>query len=437
MTYKETTDYLFNQVPMFERQGASGYKKGLQNTLALDEHFGHPHRSYHTIHIGGTNGKGSCSHTISAILQCCGYRVGLYTSPHLLDFKERIKINGTPISEEYVVDFVEQGRSLFEEMNPSFFEITTAMAFKYFKDMEVDIAIIEVGLGGNLDCTNIITPLLSIITNISYDHTQLLGSRLEEIAIEKAGIIKRGVPVVIGESTEETRYVFESKARERKTKIIFAEDNPYIRETEHSPEGPLYKTRNMGNIFGDLRGIYQEKNANTILAAIKILGDLGFVAEISEDNNPEKNTKEIKQGFAHVAEYTGLMGRWQKIKEAPQVVCDTGHNTGGWAYLSKQLSSIECKHLHIIFGMLNDKDCQSVISMLPKNATYYFAKPDTKRGMDSDVIEELARLQGLQGNSYESVKEAYKAAMYNASHNDFIFIGGSTYIVADFLKDCI
>jgi dihydrofolate synthase/folylpolyglutamate synthase len=193
----------------------------------------------------------------------------------------------------------------------------------------------------------------------------------------------------------------------------------------------------MGNIFGDLRGIYQEKNANTILAAIKILGDLGFVAEISEDNNPEKNTKEIKQGFAHVAEYTGLMGRWQKIKEAPQVVCDTGHNTGGWAYLSKQLSSIECKHLHIIFGMLNDKDCQSVISMLPKNATYYFAKPDTKRGMDADVIEELARLQGLQGNRYGSVKEAYKAAMYKASHNDFIFVGGSTYIVAEFLKDCI
>ncbi|MBR2016408.1 MAG: bifunctional folylpolyglutamate synthase/dihydrofolate synthase, partial [Prevotella sp.] len=350
MTYKETTDYLFNQMPMFERQGASGYKEGLENTLALDTHFGHPHRSYHTIHIGGTNGKGSCSHTISAILQCCGYKVGLYTSPHILDFRERIRINGQPISEEYVVEFVKHERTFFEKMSPSFFEVTTAMALKYFKDMQVDIAVIEVGLGGNLDCTNIISPLVSVITNISYDHTQFLGDTLEKIAAEKAGIIKRGVPVVIGEATEETRHVFEKKARECNTRIVFAEDNPFILEVETTEEGLIYTTRNMGKMVGDLKGIYQEKNANTILAAMNELAKLGYVAEFADNESAAKNTKEIKQAFKCVAELTGLMGRWQKIKDVPLVVCDTGHNPAGWKYISKQLATVKCNQMHIVFG---------------------------------------------------------------------------------------
>lgn len=437
MTYKETTEYLFNQVPMYEQQGKSGYKEGLSNTLALDAHFGHPHRSYHTIHIGGTNGKGSCSHTISAILQSCGYKVGLYTSPHLLDFRERIKINGKPISEQYVVEFVEHERKNFEQMSPSFFEVTTAMALKYFKDMNVDIAVIEVGLGGNLDCTNIITPLISIITNISYDHTQFLGNTLEEIAKEKAGIIKKGVPVIIGESTKETRPIFEQKAKECNTKIVFAEDKPYILGIEPTEEGIIYTTKNMGRIIGDQKGIYQEKNANTILAAIKELSNLGYLAEISDENNNEKNVREIKQGFKRVAELTGLMGRWQKIKDAPLVICDTGHNAGGWTYISNQIETIKCRKKHIIFGMVDDKDCQSVINMLPKDAIYYFTKPYNKRGIDEEVIEELAKQQGLNGERYQTVKDAYKSALYNATHEDFIFIGGSTYIVADFLSECI
>lgn len=437
MTYKETTEYLFNQIPMYERQGASGYKEGLSNTLAMDAHFGHPHRSYHTIHVGGTNGKGSCSHTISAVLQSCGYKVGLYTSPHLLDFRERIKINGQPISEEYVVEFVEHARKNFEQLSPSFFEVTTAMALKYFKDMNVDIAVIEVGLGGNLDCTNIITPLISIITNISHDHTQFLGNTLEDIAIEKAGIIKRGVPVIIGESTNETRPIFEHKAKECNTKIVFAEDNPYILEVEPTDEGLIYTTRNMGNIIGDQKGIYQEKNANTVLAALKELSILGYMAEISEDNNNDKNIREIKQGFKRVAELTGLMGRWQKIKDVPLVICDTGHNVGGWTYIKKQLETVKCQKKHIIFGMVDDKDCQSVIKMLPKDANYYFTRPNNKRGIDEEVIEEFAKQQGLNGDRYKTVKEAYKAAIYNATHDDFIFIGGSTYIVADFLNECI
>lgn len=437
MTYKETTDYLFNQMPMFERQGASGYKEGLENTLALDTHFGHPHRSYHTIHIGGTNGKGSCSHTISAILQCCGYKVGLYTSPHILDFRERIRINGQPISEEYVVEFVEHERTFFEKMSPSFFEVTTAMALKYFKDMQVDIAVIEVGLGGNLDCTNIISPLVSVITNISYDHTQFLGDTLEKIAAEKAGIIKRGVPVVIGEATEETRHVFEKKARECNTRIVFAEDNPFILEAETTEEGLIYTTRNMGKMVGDLKGIYQEKNANTILAAMNELAKLGYVAEFADNESAAKNTKEIKQAFKCVAELTGLMGRWQKIKDVPLVVCDTGHNPAGWKYISKQLATVKCKQMHIVFGMVDDKDCEGVIEQLPLDAIYYFTKPDNKRGVDEDIIEELAKQKGLNGQCYASVKEAYKAASHNASHDDFIFVGGSTYIVADFLKECV
>ena len=430
MNYAETCEYLFNQMPMFERQGASGYKEGLANTLALDEHFGHPH--------GGTNGKGSVSHTIASILQESGYRVGLYTSPHLVDFRERIRVNGIPISKNYVVDFVEEERNFFEPLHPSFFEVTTAMAFKYFKDRNVDIAIIEVGLGGRLDCTNIITPLVSVITNISYDHTQFLGNTLAEIAGEKAGIIKKGVPVIIGESNEETRPIFEAKAREMNAPIVFAEDKPEIASAEPTSDGGmLYHTPCFGDITGDLGGIYQQKNLNTVFFALNAIARKGFLCECKDEVNKEKCLTELLQGIAHVKDNTGLMGRWQVIQNAPKVVCDTGHNVGGWQYISAQLSSVNCQSMHIIFGMVDDKDINGVLDLLPKNAQYYFTKANNHRALSETVLSDLASKHGLVGKTYPSVYEAYNAALSSASHSDFIFVGGSSYVVGDFLKNCL
>ena len=438
MNYAETCEYLFNQMPMFERQGTSGYKEGLANTLALDEHFSHPHQSYVTIHVGGTNGKGSVSHTIASILQESGYCVGLYTSPHLVDFRERIRVNGIPISKNYVVDFVEEERSFFEPLHPSFFEVTTAMAFKYFKDRNVDIAIIEVGLGGRLDCTNIITPLVSVITNISYDHTQFLGNTLAEIAGEKAGIIKKGVPVIIGESNEETRPVFEAKAREMNAPIVFAEDKPEIASAEPTSDGGmLYHTPCFGDITGDLGGIYQQNNLNTVFFALNAIAQKGFLCECKDEVNKKKCLTELLQGIAHVKDNTGLMGRWQVIQNAPKVVCDTGHNVGGWQYLSAQLSSVSCQSMHIIFGMVDDKDINGVLDLLPKNAQYYFTKANNHRALNETVLSDLASKHGLVGKTYPSVFEAYNAAKAVASNNDFIFVGGSSYIVGDFLKSCL
>lgn len=438
MNYAETCEYLFNQMPMFERQGTSGYKEGLANTLALDEHFGHSHQSYVTIHVGGTNGKGSVSHTIASILQESGYCVGLYTSPHLVDFRERIRVNGIPISKNYVVDFVEEERSFFEPLHPSFFEVTTAMAFKYFKDRNVDIAIIEVGLGGRLDCTNIITPLVSVITNISYDHTQFLGNTLAEIAGEKAGIIKKGVPVIIGESNEETRPVFEAKAREMNAPIVFAEDKPEIASAEPTSDGGmLYHTPCFGDITGDLGGIYQQKNLNTVFFALNAIAQKGFLCECKDEVNKKKCLTELLQGIAHVKNNTGLMGRWQVIQNTPKVVCDTGHNVGGWQYISAQLSSVSCQSMHIIFGMVDDKDINGVLDLLPKNAQYYFTKANNHRALNETVLSDLASKHGLVGKTYPSVFEAYNAAKAVASNNDFIFVGGSSYIVGDFLKSCL
>lgn len=434
MTYKETIEYLFNQMPMFERQGASGYKEGLQNTKELDSHFGHPHNNFRTIHIAGTNGKGSCSHSLASILQVQGYKVGLYTSPHLVDFSERIRVNGKPISEEYIVDFVEQERSFIEPLHPSFFEVTTALAFKYFRDMQVDIAVIEVGLGGRLDCTNIITPILSIITNISYDHTQFLGNTLAKIAGEKAGIIKEGIPIIIGETVPETRPVFEDKAKEVGAPIIFAEDNKEIIDAEPTTDGGIrYSTKSFGDITGSLGGFYQKKNANTVLCAYKKL--LGM--NVIKADNEEQPIDILKEAFSNITELTGLMGRWQKVNDTPRVICDTGHNVGGWMYLSEQLKSIRCHKMHIVFGMVADKDLDGVLSLLPKDAYYYFTKPDNKRAQQEDVLKEMAAKHGLNGTSYSSVKEAYKSAMSIATDDDFVFVGGSSYVVADFLKSCV
>ena len=423
MTYQETIQYLFNSTPVFEHVGAAAYKPGLYNTRKLDQHFGHPHIAYKTIHIAGTNGKGSCSHTLAAILQEAGYKVGLYTSPHLVDFRERIRVNGNPISEQRVIDFVEQERAFFEPLNPSFFELTTALALLYFKEQQVDVAVIEVGLGGRLDCTNIITPVLSLITNISFDHTQFLGNTLEQIAAEKAGIIKQHVPVVIGETVPETRTVFKQKAAICKAPIYFAEEEPEVLSSKVCQTGGRdYITQNFGNLHGQLGGEYQERNANTVLKALSLLQK---IFNITPNN--------IIRGFANVTTLTGLRGRWEKLRENPVVICDTGHNVAGWKWLAPQIKSVACRKLRLVFGMVDDKDVETVIKLLPKNATYYWAQASTKRAIPSNIIAEMGRKNQLVGTDCGTVTEAYHKAITDASADDFIFVGGSSYIVSDLL----
>lgn len=407
MTYEETIQYLYNSVPMFQNVGAAGYKEGLQNTLTLDEHFNHPHRSFRAVHVAGTNGKGSCSHTIAAMLQSEGYKVGLYTSPHLVDFRERIRINGKCISKQYVINFVKKERKFFEPLHPSFFELTTALAFKYFAEQKVDWAVIEVGLGGRLDCTNIIKPELSIITNISFDHTAFLGDTLAKIATEKAGIIKPETPVVIGETNEETKPVFENIAKQNNAPILFAEE-----ENLHE----------FDDIEFELKGSYQQKNRATILCAAKQLG-------ISREA--------IKNGMANVCETTGLIGRWQTLSKEPLVICDTGHNVGGWQYLSEQIKQVPCTTRRIVFGMVDDKDINTVMTMLPKDATYYWTQAETKRAINHEKVKETGKSHGLTGNSYPTVIEAYRAALSDSAPTDFVFVGGSSYVVADLLSENI
>lgn len=410
MNYKDTLDYLYNSAPLFQQIGAGAYKEGLENTWALDEHFGHPHRSFRSIHIAGTNGKGSCSHTLAAILQEAGYKVGLYTSPHLIDFRERIRVNGQPVPEAYVIRFVEEERAFFEPLHPSFFELTTAMAFRYFAEEKVDVAVVEVGLGGRLDCTNIIRPDLCIITNISLDHVQFLGDTLEKIAGEKAGIIKSGIPVVIGETTPETRPVFQKKAEEVGAPIHFAEEE--VKEVHSDWEY-------------ELKGLYQEKNRRTLWAALPLLQESGY--QISESD--------IQAGFAHVVELTGLMGRWQKLQEHPTVVCDTGHNVGGIQYIAEQLRRQVFRRLHIVIGMVNDKDVRGVLALLPREATYYFTQASVKRALPAGQLARLAAEAGLQGTCYPDVPSAVRAAQKESLPEDFIFVGGSSFIVADLLAN--
>ena len=410
MNYKDTLDYLYNSAPLFQQIGAGAYKEGLENTWALDEHFGHPHRSFRSIHIAGTNGKGSCSHTLAAILQEAGYKVGLYTSPHLIDFRERIRVNGQPVPEAYVIRFVEEERAFFEPLHPSFFELTTAMAFRYFAEEKVDVAVVEVGLGGRLDCTNIIRPDLCIITNISLDHVQFLGDTLEKIAGEKAGIIKPGIPVVIGETTPETRPVFQKKAEEVGAPIHFAEEE--VKEVHPDWEY-------------ELKGLYQEKNRRTLWAALPLLQEGGY--QISESD--------IQAGFAHVVELTGLMGRWQKLQEHPTVVCDTGHNVGGIQYIAEQLRRQVFRQLHIVIGMVNDKDVRGVLALLPREATYYFTQASVKRALPAGQLARLAAEAGLQGTCYPDVPSAVRAAQKESLPEDLIFVGGSSFIVADLLAN--
>ena len=425
MTYDETVSYLFNCAPPFQQVGGAAYKEGLSTTIALDNHLGNPHRRFTTIHIAGTNGKGSTSHTIAAILQESGYKVGLYTSPHLIDFRERIKVNGKQASKEFVVDFVERHRTFFEPLQPSFFELTTAMAFQYFAEQQVDIAVIEVGLGGRLDCTNIITPLLCTITNISPDHTQFLGNTLPQIAAEKAGIIKPGIPVVIGESVPETAAVFTAKALEVGAPIIFAQDEALLTEAVPIEQGYGYTTKPFGYIIGELGGDYQIKNTNTLLSMIVELRKRGL--NISD--------RAVKSGFASVTSLTGFNGRWQTISQKPRTVCDAGHNIGGIEHIVKQLER-ELEHhtaLRIVFGMVNDKDISAVLAKMPQKATYYFTQASIKHALPAEELKEMASSYGLIGNSYPTVKAALEAATTDSTESDFIFVGGSCFIVADLL----
>ena len=434
MNYQETIDYLFSRTTSYENQGATGYKEGLDTSYKLDEHFGHPHESFRSIHVAGTNGKGSVAHLIAAELQVSGYKVGLYTSPHLIDFRERIRINGTPIDEDYVVKFVEEEKEFFEPLNPSFFELTTAMAFKFFKEKNVDIAVIEVGLGGRLDCTNIITPIVSIITNISLDHTQLLGSSLEQIAFEKGGTIKKNVPVIIGEAKPETRAVFSALASEMQAPIYFAEDEQEIVSSELKGEYIHYKAAHLGEFDCELTGEYQPRNMNTVVVAMHRLVEMGYLADCIDEKNNHLIAEEMSNAFKNVTKITGLMARWQTVRENPRVICDTGHNPGAWEYLGKQLESLNCQKLRIIFGIVEDKDIYGVMALLPKNATYFFTKGSTKRAFPETSLKIFGEQFGLKGECYPTVIEAYQAAMQGATSEDVIFIGGSTYIVADFLK---
>lgn len=425
MNYEETLDYLYNSAPLFQHIGKDAYKEGLENTYLLDEHFGHPHRKFRTIHVAGTNGKGSCSHTLAAILQAAGYKTGLYTSPHLIDFRERIRINGIPADKEFVIDFVEKHRAFFEPLHPSFFELTTAMAFHYFAREEVDVAIIEVGLGGRLDCTNIIRPDLCIITNISFDHVQFLGNTLPQIAREKAGIIKEGIPVVIGETTPETKPVFAARAKEMHAPLVFAEEEQLLHSSRTDEKGKrIYQTEDYANLEGELSGLCQLKNTNTLLSAIRQLKQAGYQIEEAD----------VRKGFSQVCALTGLMGRWQKLEDSPALVCDTGHNVGGISYIIEQLIHQKYEQLHIVIGMVNDKDVSGVLAMLPKDAVYYFTKASVKRALAEKELQQLAARAGLSGDTYPDVEAAVAAARKNAGTNDFIFVGGSSFIVADLLK---
>ena len=402
MTYKETLEWLYNQLPMFQKVGGAAYKKDLTNTLALTNHLGNPHTKFKTIHVGGTNGKGSTSSMLAAILMEAGYTVGLYTSPHLKDFRERITLNGKPISQKYVVNFVANNKDFFAEYSLSFFEMTVGLAFQYFADQKVDVAIIEVGMGGRLDSTNIITPLVSVITTIGFDHMQFLGSTLEAIAGEKAGIIKPNVPVIIGEYTKETKAVFEAKAMQENATLIFAQDNEHV------------------DYPSELKGNYQNQNKQTVVATCRVLKKHFNLTETH-----------IKKGIANVVSLTGLKGRWQIIQEKPKVVCDTAHNSQGLALVMQQIKQEQFDNLHIVLGVVNDKDLGSILPLFPTNATYYFCKPAIERGLDASLLQSTAATYGLKGKTYTSVKLAKKAAIRHSTANDFIYIGGSTFVVAE------
>ena len=430
MTYKETLDYLFSALPMYQRIGSAAYKADLVNALRLDEYFGHQHRSFKTVHVAGTNGKGSVSHMLAAVLQSAGYQTGLYTSPHLLDFRERIKVNGRNISRKYVIDFTEKHKRIFEETEPSFFEMTVFMAFDYFASSQVDIAVIEVGLGGRLDTTNVIVPEVSVITNIGLDHTQFLGNTLTEIAGEKAGIIKPSIPVVIGETQTEIRDIFIARAKQYHSDLWFS-------DRYYEPDFSMSNADNSVNwnlriCYGwnfktltlDLQGIYQKKNIPPVLMTLRILDQKGISVE----------KKLIENGLRNVKKLTGFMGRWHITGKMPLVVCDVAHNREGFIQILNQIQSIPCQNLHMILGFVDDKNLEPLMEILPEKAKYYLCEPKIPRAMKLNKLETFFRHQDLSYKSSDSVIGAYLFAKGNSSSNDLIYIGGSTFVVADFLR---
>jgi len=429
MNYPETIKFLFSQLPAYHQIGKAAYKNNLDTTLALDEHLGHPHRKFTSIHVAGTNGKGSVSHMIASVLQEAGYSAGLYTSPHLKDFRERIRINGIMIPEEEVVTFVENNRSFIESIKPSFFEMTVGMAFDYFARQTVDIAVIEVGLGGRLDSTNIISPVISVITNIGHDHMDILGDTLAAIAAEKAGIIKEGVPVVIGETMTETKDVFISKAHEKGSEISFADQRFSCRLDDEGMDAGERKytirdkvTEEVLSGITPLGGDYQAKNIPAVVETFRRLhGKLSFTSQ------------NIKDGMGNVIRNTGLAGRWQVLQHVPLIICDTGHNKEGLEYIVRQLNKIHRKTLRMVIGFVNDKDLELVLPVLPRDAVYYFTKASVERALNEKILKERAEEYGLSGNSYPDVLTAMKTAIDDASPDDVIFIGGSTFVVADCL----
>ncbi len=429
MTYEETLHYLYTSIPVFQHSGPSAYKPGLGTSIALDDYLGNPHKAYRTIHVAGTNGKGSVSHLLAAILQRSGYKVGLYTSPHLVDFRERIRVNGEKIPKDYVIDFVGRHRPFFEPLHPSFFELTSSMAFEYFRDQRVDLAVIETGLGGRLDSTNIITPILSVITNISLDHTQFLGDTVEKIAAEKAGIIKPGVPALLGEMENRPVYdVFKDKAEEVGAPLYQARQSDLMNgECSLTADGKwIFPSIEYGEIRGELGGMAQIYNATTVLSAVHILR-----TTLGVDIIPEA----VREGFGHVTRLTGLMGRWQVLRSRPTVICDTGHNVGGWTYIAEHLRALRPRYgqIHMVVGMVNDKDIDGVLSLMPKDAHYYFTRASVARAMPACDFMRRATSHGLSGTASDTVEEAVGQALDKARENDLIFIGGSTFVVADAL----
>jgi dihydrofolate synthase/folylpolyglutamate synthase len=406
MNYKETLIWMFDKLPMYQTQGATAYRKDITNTFLLAKHLGNPEQYLKCIHVAGTNGKGSTSHLLASVLQEAGYKVGLYTSPHLKDYRERISINGKNISEEYVCDFIKENKTFFEAHELSFFEMSVGLAFQYFVNQKTDINIIEVGMGGRLDATNIIKPLLSVITNIGLDHTQFLGDTLEAIAFEKAGIIKPKTPIIIGEYTPETEPVFLTKAKEMGSKIYFASD--LIQKT--------YPSALLGN--------YQVQNKKTVIQTIKVLQEQKILS-ISEIA--------IKKGFLNVIKNTGLQGRWQQLGANPKIICDTAHNAHGLKIVLNQIKSEKFDQLHIVLGLVNDKNLDEILPLFPKKAIYYFCKPPVSRGLDSEILKKKAYQYNLMGKTYNSVSNAYQNAKENANLNDFIYVGGSTFVVAEIL----
>ncbi|WP_426671007.1 bifunctional folylpolyglutamate synthase/dihydrofolate synthase [Mucilaginibacter sp. McL0603] len=431
MNYAQTLDYLYSQLPMFTRDGISAFKNDLNNTIELCKRLGDPQNKFRSIHVGGTNGKGSTSHMLAAVLQTAGYKTGLYTSPHLRDFRERIRINGEMISEEHVIKFVEEHRTDFEDIKPSFFEMTVGMAFDAFANEKVDIAIIEVGLGGRLDSTNIISPLLSVITNIGWDHVNLLGNTLTLIAGEKAGIIKPGIPVIIGEYQSEIADVFVSKAQSQNSAISFASEKWRIlkleagkRKSEEYLDFSIQKNDSELKTFDlhlDLPGTYQLKNVKAVLSGIEELRQQAFI--ITDEH--------IRSSLSQVKKLTGLHGRWEILSQDPLTICDTGHNPEGITEVLKNIEATPYQQLHFVIGVVNDKDISRMLTMLPKDAIYYFCKPDIPRGLDAEKLKEKAENFGLHGEIYISVKAALNAAQNSAGKNDLVFVGGSTFVVAE------